>query len=128
MAAVQVEQRFGSHAAAAAWYQNQGLQISSNVLVPENPPEPWERTSRQFRPELRQRLGAPDLDPVMTVRLWDAQYHARATQYSTVLACRPLALQLWSPPTLTEADLRHMFGRIPPTETPRQLRTGRPQA
>lgn len=118
VAAVLVAEVLPTHEIAAEWYLGQGQALPSNIMVPGNPPEPWERTSRWIRKELRERLGDPEANPIRTIAVWDAQYRGRAHAHPAVAVCSVISRRLWTPPTVTRGDWVPLFGGVPHTLTP----------
>jgi len=70
-------------------------------LTPSTP-QPLERTD-QFRDNLRR---------------WDAEYRLRARKWGKFHACKTVFLDLHTPPFLTDAILKQVFGRVPGTQNP----------
>jgi hypothetical protein len=104
--ALEVVRRFECHADAAAWYRSKGLKPPSNCVVSGNPP-----------------LGLAHTDHGGSkhgnVTCWDAIYQRRASRYGVFLVCKPLRrIDLHNPPAITDADLINIFGRVPATRTP----------
>ena len=102
VAILEVKHSFNTHRDAAAWYRGQGAAPPSNCMVFGNPPQPLDHTDR-FHPALRR---------------WDAEYRLRARKWGIFHACASLFLDLHTPPTLTDADLKRIFGSVPATQTP----------
>lgn len=105
VAVLEVQQRFGSHSAAADWYRIRSLRVPSNCLIPENPPLGIEHTDR----------GVP---PRKDVRAWDRVYQRRVRKWPVFLVCQALRLELHTPPEIIDADLIRIFGRVPATRNP----------
>jgi hypothetical protein len=116
VALVEVLERFESHDDAAVWYTSRGLPLPSNLLVPGNAPKPLEDTNHEPPGNLKQLMSR--MAPGKVVELWDAQYRRRALKWGVVLVCRPIWLELWIPPVLSEPTLQQIFGRVPGTRTP----------
>jgi len=105
VAALQVIARFDSHRAAAEWYKSMALPVPSNCLVPGNPPLDIDHTDG----------GKP---PASDLRRWDLTYQLRTRRCGTFLVCKPLKIELHKPPTITEQELKSIFGKVPATRTP----------
>lgn len=103
-AILMVLKRFESHKLAAEWYQDSGLELPSNCMVRTNAPLRLEETS--------------NLDRYCNVSRWDAIYWKRSRENGVFLACKPLFLELYSPPVITDQMLNRAFGRVPGTENP----------
>ena len=103
-AILKVIERFQSHEMAAAWYEDMGLELPRNCIVPDNPPLDLDRTS--------------NLDNYPHVERWDSEYRRRSEECSVFLVCEPLFLELYAPPVVTEDMLCAAFGRIPGTRNP----------
>jgi hypothetical protein len=102
VAILTIVQSFTSHDDGAGWYRSQGLPLPSNCMVFGNPPQPLERTD-YFEDNLQR---------------WDAMYRIRARDHGIFHVCRTEFCELYQPPTLTDALMRDIFGRIPSTHTP----------
>lgn len=105
VAALEVVHRFDTHQQAASWYVQQALPLPSNCMVRQNPPWALDHTDHGDGKET-------------DVYRWDLKYHSRARRHPVFLVCRPLAVQLWTTPAITDADLVQIFGRVPGTQTP----------
>jgi len=115
-AILEVVSRFETHEEAARWYRSQGHLVPRNCMVPGNAPQAYDRTAG-IRARDREVYRANEGEETV-LREWNAAYAARAASCSVFMACRPLFLELSSPPELTEGSLRRIFGRIPGTQTP----------
>jgi len=102
VAVLKVLHRFETHRQAANWFQSGGLALPNNCMVPDNPCVPLDRTD----------LHEPSL------REWDIGYLARSRKCGVFLVCDPVALDLYTPPIITDGDLVRVFGRIPGTRNP----------
>jgi hypothetical protein len=116
VALLEVIKRCESHDGAAAWYSSRGLSLPSNLLVPGNPPKPLEETNHEPPGNLKRLM--PRMAAGKVVELWDAQYRTRALKWGVVLVCRPIWLDVWTPPVLSESTLQQIFGKVPATRTP----------
>lgn len=119
VAVLQVVERFENHDAAAAWYRVQEVSPPANCMVEGNPPVPFERTGG---PNPVRKFGDPS-DPERVVRLWDASYRVRSRSCGVFLACRPLFLDLHTPPSITDFEAAGIFekGRMPVTQNPPRI-------
>lgn len=118
VALLRVEQRFGSHGEAAAWYSKRGLRLPSNCMVPANEPVPLERTKgppRDLPRSDRQR------SPERMVQLWDARYRSRAQEWPIMLACEKLIVELHEPARIEEEDWLRWNGYVPGTQNPPKI-------
>ena len=106
VAVLEVAERFGTHAEAAAWYAGQGLRPPGNLVVDGNPPLPVPLTLHYGR--------AHDGD-------WDAVCLQRAAEVGTVLACETRLLDLAAPPPILQDDWLALFGTVPNTRTPPEI-------
>ncbi|MDT0630892.1 hypothetical protein [Rubrivirga litoralis] len=106
VAVLEVTDRFGTHAEAAAWYQAAGLRPPGNLVVDGNPPLPAPLTLHHGRVH----DGG-----------WDAVCRERAAACGVVLACRTRLLGLYDPPAVTQDDWLAVFGGVPNTRTPPQI-------
>jgi hypothetical protein len=120
VALLTVKHRFDSHAGAADWYAAQGYGVPSNCIVRGNNPQPYDRTNRRLPADVRVRIRVT-IDPVRAVRLWNANYVARARKCSVFLACQADFLELWHPRVLSCHDMISIFGRIPVTQNPPKI-------
>lgn len=118
-ALLQVAYRFEMHAAAAVWYTQQRLPLPKNCMVPGNPPAPLDHTDHILSPEIRSRTAG--MSPGQTVRVWDANYFARAKQHNLMLVCKSLFLELTQPPRITKEDWIAWNGRVPSTLNPPRI-------
>ena len=114
VAVLRVVRRFDSHPQAAAWYAGQALPLRSNCLVEGNAPKTFELTNGTPPADVRARL-AGEADSQKAIRLWDAGYRRRVTQYPAFLATQPEFLELHRPPEVHAEDLLSIFGSIPAT-------------
>lgn len=119
VAILQVVAEFKDHDAAAEWYESRALPLPSNCHVAGNAPQPYEKTAG-IRAQDRETYRASE-GPATILRNWDEAYAKRARQYGAFLACRALHRALTTPPELSEADIRGIFGRIPGTQTPPRI-------
>lgn len=115
-AILKVLHRFESHTEAGAWYQEKGLPLPSNCMVTENDCLSYEKTGGAPKiftsmPEKEQRL-----------RKWDLEYKRRMRICGIFLVSRPEFLELNNPPVLTEKRLKDIFGKIPGTQNPKQIK------
>lgn len=117
VAILEVIQRFDDHAEAATWYQTQGLPLPSNCMVPGNPPKPLEQTNREAPAAVKARL-ARHKDPRRIIRLWNAVYASRVKATPIFIATEAEYLDLRTPASLSDADMRSVFGTIPATLNP----------
>jgi hypothetical protein len=120
VAVLRVVQRFASHTEAAEWYKGQNLSLPSNCFVDGNHAKPWELTNGDPPPEIKKRVD-DNSDPVHVIRLWDATYRQRIVKWPVFLATEREFIELTHPPQLTEAQMRHIFGRIPSTLNPPEI-------
>lgn len=117
VALLSIIKRFESHAEAAAWYRDRSLELPSNILVPDNKPEPLEHTSRTMPAGAREAFARTG-DRHLAILKWDAAYQQRVRQHPTVLVTEPLYVDVQTPHVLTESDMRRIFGRVLWTRTP----------
>jgi hypothetical protein len=111
IAMLRVVQRFESHNDAAVWYREAGFPLPSNCMVNGNACFPYEMTAGT------NRFGnVDDVDELL--RRWDTSYRLRTRRNGAFLACEAQFLSLDTPPIVTDADMLHIFGRIPATRTP----------
>ena len=103
-AILKVIKRFESHQLAAEWYQDSGLDLPGNCMVRTNAPLGLDETSNP--------------DHYCSARRWDALYWKRSREIGVFLACKPLFLELRSPPVVSEEMLCAAFGRVPGTQNP----------
>jgi hypothetical protein len=75
-------------------------------MVDGNPPLSLEDTNR----------CAPCSNPTAALREWDNEYRERADECGVVLACRPLFLNLHTPPMIQAEDWIAWRGKTPPTQ------------
>jgi hypothetical protein len=107
-----VIETFASHRAAAEWYQDRGLNLPANCMVPGNAAAPLDR-SHKMTPYTGCTGGAK------LHRLWDAAYRKRARDWPRMVACGPLFRDLtWAAPVVHRDDLTCAFGRVPGTQNP----------
>jgi hypothetical protein len=105
VAHLRVKRRFGSHEEAAEWYRAQGLPLPSNCMVAGNTPLRYDRTAGHSA--LRSRLESN------RVRVWDAQYAARAIRHPTFLACESIWQDLYVPPAIDVCDYEMVLMAVP---------------
>lgn len=109
VAIIKVIRRFDSHRKAASWYRSQGLPLPSNCVVKGNAPLPVNRTAHLTR-------GCHFL------KKWDHGYRKRAEACGIFLVCRGLYKELRSPAVITEKIMREVFGRVPGTRNPPEIK------
>ena len=102
VAILKVIRSFPTHQLASERYQEKGLPLPSNCMVPGNPPLGLDMTDRTY-PELRR---------------WDAIYRLRARECGVFHVCRKIYSELNHPPAITNAMMMEIFDRIPSTQTP----------
>jgi hypothetical protein len=102
VAALEVVERFETHAAAAEWYRAKGLPLPSNCMVVGNGPFAVEHTTQ----------------PGRSLQEWDLVYQARTTRAGVFLVCKASYLELHEPPIILEDALVSVFGRVPGTRNP----------
>jgi len=102
-AVLEVVQMHPSHEAAAKWLIGRELPLPPNCVV----------------------SGNDGLDADACIPCWPAtrataeeRYRTRATQYPMYFICRPLWLNLESPPIVTDSMLMSALGRVPVVRTP----------
>lgn len=120
VAIVRVIERFPSHEEAKAWYVGQNQALPSNCLVDGNPPKQFHLTNGNPPPEVRRRVIVAD-DPERAVRFWDATYRERVRKCPVFVVTVAEFLELRRPRQLSEANIRHIFGRIPGTQNPPRI-------
>lgn len=96
-----------SHDAAAEWYAQRRLPIPTNCMIRGNHPKPFE--------ESFPRKSTP---PVTTLRAWDGQYLKRARQCGIFVVCKPVFLDIRTPPVWTDADEDEVFRQRVGTRNP----------
>ena len=119
VAVLEIVERFERHEDAADWYRALGLRLPSNCMVPGNGPQAYDRTAG-IRAQDRERYRASEGDET-ALHEWNAAYATRAECCGVFLACRPLHLELSSPPEVTEILLTEIFARVPGTQTPPKI-------
>lgn len=117
VAVLRVIRRFGSHSEAAAWYADQGSPLPSNCFVEGNSAQAFDRTNGHPPAEVKARLGVND-GPDRVVRLWDAGYRGRVTQWPVFIATEPEFLELHRPPAVQVHDLVATLGKVPGLQNP----------
>ncbi len=120
VAALCVSQRFSDHNEAANWYRLKGCPLPSNCLVPDNPPKVFELTNGNPPAEVKKRVRL-ESNPRLAIRLWDATYRQRISEWPVFLVTTAEFLQLRHPPQLREAQLVKVFGKVPSTLNPPQI-------
>ncbi len=85
-----------------------------------NPPKPFELTNGDPPAKVKERVAA-ESDFPLAIRLWDATYRRRVTQWPVFLATKAEFLELIRPPQLLEADIVEVFGKVPATRNPPQI-------
>ena len=113
---------FADHREAAQWYAEQGCPTPSNCLVPGNPPKAFDHTHGELPDEVR-RNPRVDTDRLKT-RLWDCGYWERARKQPVFLATEVEFLDLVQPPQLQKGDMVDVFGKVPGTQTPKEIDRG----
>jgi hypothetical protein len=115
-AVLRVERRFDSHEKAADWYRAKSkLPLPSNLMVAGNKPNELAKSHRMTR--FRCAMSDGKLHDT-----WDAAYAARAKKYGRVVVCKPVRTWLdWDAPSVGDADLRAVFGKLPGTQNPGAL-------
>lgn len=94
VAVLEIVQRFGSHAHAAAWYQSNGMRIPYSCIVPGNGPVPIHLTDPKMTRETARYTDS---------KVWDrAVYTLRAKECVQCFSCEPLFLNLQNPPRVQD--------------------------
>jgi hypothetical protein len=111
-AALQVLHSLSSHAAAAKWYRDRKSDLPANCWVPDNPAQPLDHSHRIFD-------GSTCVGDATTHRVWDEVYRDRAEAYPIFVVCKKLFRDLsWKAPTVTDAQINKVFGKLPGTQNP----------
>ena len=106
------------HEGAASWYRRRGLGLPSNCIVPGNPRKALEESHRMTR--FRCVMSDGKLHGT-----WDKAYQRRAKKYPLFLICKPVFRSLgWDAPKVNDADLKHVFRKLPGTQNPGGQPTG----
>ena len=105
-AILEVAEIYENHFEAAQWYEQHGIRLPSNCIVPNNPPYQWDQTAG---------VNSKDFDNVAE---WDAFYQARSRRIPVFVRTEKMYCDLFAPPILTNAMLIDVFGRVPRTQTP----------
>jgi hypothetical protein len=114
VATLKVVRRFESHEEGADWYVKKGLTLPVNCVVEGNPCLPYDMT-----------IGVTSKNSASTDELladWDAAYKSRKEECGVFLVCQPEFLNLDDPPIVTREDMLRIFGRIPPTQNPTDIK------
>lgn len=101
-AALEVIKRFESHEKAARWYLDEDLRLPYNCMVRSNPPLLLDRTAATW----------PLLEE------WNGEYVKRASLDAVFLVCKPIFIELVTPPAITVNTMTQVFGRVRGTQTP----------
>ncbi len=120
VAVLRVSHRFSDHKEAAAWYARQRCPVPSNCLVDANPPKAFELTNGDPPAKVKKRVAA-ESDFRLAIRLWDATYRRRVTEWPVFLATKAEFLELIRPPQLSETDIVEVFGKVPATLNPPEI-------
>ncbi len=120
--------RFETHAEAAHYYQTEDLNMPSNCLIPNNPPEDFEKTAWNSWDAKRMKAflnRSPERRKVIGKRIittWDDEYHNTASEWPVFLVCRSYFNVIFNdnrnPPIITRNDFIRMIGRYPNTRNP----------
>jgi hypothetical protein len=78
---------FSDRNEAADWYARQDCPLPSDCLVTDNPPKTFELTNGEPPREVKKRM-APQSDFRLAIRLWDATYRRRVTEWPVFLATK----------------------------------------
>lgn len=93
-----------SHQEAAKWYHERGYSLPNNCMVRGTKPKP-----------LNQSGGLLKCHDCQAD--WEKFYWSRAEDCGSFLICKPLFRDLYNPPSLSESQMRKIFGkRIPVTQ------------
>ncbi|HUP63520.1 MAG TPA: hypothetical protein VNA69_24250 [Thermoanaerobaculia bacterium] len=109
-ALLEVKERFETHKEAKAWHEARGLALPSNCMTRGNRPIPLDRTD-----------GCGGCHSSRELAQRDAVYAERALRFGVMLLCKPLFIQLHSPPVISREDWIAWNGRVPVTRTPPQI-------
>ncbi len=121
VAVLRVIRRFPTHRDAASWYKSKGLSVPSSCFVEGNPPIPLEFTDRRPPPKIR-KLVVAERQAARTIRLWDATYRQRVAKCPVFLVTKAEFLELNKPPLIVAADMLEVFGVIPATRNPLEIK------
>jgi hypothetical protein len=105
------------HRSAAIWYLKRKLDLPQNLIIKGSEPYPLEMTHR---------LGpwTSWVNSKGTVTEWDADYKDRAKNHPDVAICKiwNKEINLKTPRTITSREMIKIFGRIPGTRNPPELK------
>ena len=105
-AVLEVVEIYKNHEEAARWYEEHGVKLPNNCIVPGNPPYEWDQTAG---------INGKDFK---NVKDWDAFYRERTEKIPVFVRCRKLYCNIENPPFLSNDQLYSIFGRVPSTQTP----------
>ncbi len=126
VAVLRVIRRFPNHIRAASWYSEQGFPPPSNCLVQGNRPIAFELTSKNPPAEVKKRLGGT-ANSRLALRLWDATYRTRMSEWPVFLATEAEFLELNHPAQLRKPEFVAVFGKVPGTQNPPEINCDRLQ-
>ncbi len=110
--ALEVAERFETHADAAAWYATRRMRPPGNLVVDGNPPLPVPLTIHHGKVQPAPAKAGGD---------WDAVCATRAADCGVVLACETRVVDLFDPPPIVQDDWLALFGTVPNTRTPPEI-------
>lgn len=120
-----VTEKKESHLDASYWYKQRNLPIPSNCLVEDIPPISFEETAgnykktndikkyMEYKPFKLKLIGS------RKVEKWDKEYKDKLIHCSVFVITKPIFVELWNPPILTDEMLINIFEKVPSTQNPK---------
>lgn len=128
VSALEVIHTLPSHTAAAKWYMENSAStdLPSNCVIPQNPCLPAHLTTglpnRPVRWSGRWGPGREAEWVVPSLEMWDTQYQERAKLYPQFVVTKEISPSRLRNPQIIEATtLISIFGKIPGTQTPKEI-------
>jgi len=128
IAILSVIDRKESHIEAKLKYLMGGLPIPSNCMVDGNNPYDFDKTAGKFVKTLdinRFLSFPPEKQKIIgerTVKLWDEEYWRKSKENGVFIITKPIFLELYDPPILTDQILTDVFGKVPNTRNPNLIK------
>jgi hypothetical protein len=102
------------------------LILPSNCLVENNPPMHIEKTlglkPTQTKKILEHDIATQKILLAKLLKEWDEEYWEKTNIYPVFLVCKKIFVELNNPPILLLKDLNKIFGRVPVTRTPPEIK------
>lgn len=115
IAILEVIARRDNHFQAKSFYSNKGFAIPSNCMVEDNPPYGFFETAGNYekKTDIKNFLSySPEKQKIVgerKVTIWNKEYLEKSKKWGTFIITKPIFLNLYDPPILTDRDIFNIF-------------------